>query len=255
MRHIVLTTFKQMILICCLVYIPATGFCGEEVEKIIAFGDSITTGFWENTNHNQGDRVGGYEPDLEKLTEEINNLHHVHNYGLGGERTTSSSRHPYPEGGIHRLKNHVLPAAADAKYILIMEGTNDYWDGITPHATRDNLEYMINLARSYNIIPIIGTLTPDTRSYAGGKKITKRNELIREMAAKNNVPVADFYPQMIDDWNTVYAGCAELKGEPDTVHPCRAGYAKIAQIWFETLNLPVNYKHATSWLPLLLDEQ
>ncbi len=215
--------------------------------SIIAFGDSITEGYGDTR------KPAGYETDLEKLTDAINNYHDVLNFGLGGERTTNTERYPYPEGGIHRLTERVLPAAPPAKYILIMEGTNDYWDGITSGATIDNLRYMITKAREAGLEPIIGTLTPDTRFYAQDKNILELNSLIRKMAEEEDVVVADFYPQMIEDWEAVYAGCPfpEYLGEPDMVHPCRQGYEKMAEIWFEALNLPVIGLPFT-WLNLLL---
>ncbi len=210
---------------------------------IIGFGDSITEGFWEITDHTQGARVGGYEPDLEALTDEINNHYDVLNYGIGGERTAVP--HGISSGGYNRLKNSVLPAQPNAEYILIMEGTNDIWSGISRETTIYTLGLMIDKAITYGIIPILATLTPDTRAgISEFKNVPDYNNRITQLASDKNVVLADFYTPMITEWESKYS-------HSDLIHPSREGFEKIAEIWFEALALPIRLSPAP-WMNLLL---
>lgn len=246
---------SHLVLYVCVSFFIMPAICHASRDKeIITFGDSITEGYGEVSNNSPGDRVGGYQAELEKLTDAINNHYDVLNYGLGAERTIDTERHPYPEGGYHRLKNQVLPSRPNAEYILILEGTNDVWDSISHQTTVYNLGVMVDMAKSYGIIPILGTLTPDTRPGIDDfKNIPSLNQLIRDLAIQKNVKYADFYPAMIDQWNTLYSGCSYGGLPIDFLHPCPEGYDRMGEIWFETLGLPA-YLHRTPWIKLLLKD-
>ena len=58
----------------------------------------------------------------------------------------------------------------------------------------------------------------------------------KAMAANKNVVVADLYTEMVADWNTVYT-------DDDPLHPNRAGYVKMAEVWFgATFPCSIDYR-------------
>lgn len=205
-----------LVVIC---FSAANSGAAERSREFIAFGDSITQGVPETGPPPNGARIGGYEPDLEKLTDARNEHYDVYNYGIGGETTWE---------GFLRIDS-VLAQHPNAKHLLLLEGTNDIWSGISREDTVTLLFWMINEAREYGIEPVLGTLTPDTRGEVGEyKNVPAYNNLIRPMAEENNILLAEFYDAMIADWNAVYAS-------EDLLHPSRAGYERMAQIWFKTI--------------------
>ncbi|RUA02325.1 MAG: hypothetical protein DSY89_03005 [Deltaproteobacteria bacterium] len=193
---------------------PAQPDAGSDV--IIAYGDSITQGIPYITYNGDGRRVGGYEPYLESLTLGIGWSTHVLNYGVGGETSMA---------GYSRLSG-VLNMHA-AKYVLIMEGTNDPLLGISPHSTIQFLGGMVTTSRQHQVIPIIATLTPDTKKDEGEKDIPgDYNMPIAQMAATRGVLLSDHYAAMIGNWSALTA---------DGRHPNNAGYKVMAKTWFKSL--------------------
>lgn len=185
-------------------------------EVIIGYGDSITQGIPYITYNGDGRRVGGYEPFLETLTLGIGWPTQVLNYGVAGETSM---------GGYSRLGG-VLSLHA-AKYILIMEGTNDSLFGISPHSTIQFLSGMLTVSRQHQTTPIIATLTPDTRNDAGEKNIpADYNMPIIQLAASRGVSLSDHYKAMVDNWSALTA---------DGRHPNNAGYRVMAKTWFKSL--------------------
>jgi len=220
---------KTLILFVVMHLLPA-GFIGDAAaqdelrkKEIIAFGDSITVGLPEQEIDPAGGlRIGGYEPDLEALTDGRNDHYDVFNFGDGGEVTAE---------GIQRFRNE-LAKHPQAEYVLILEGTNDIWAEISREDTVWNLAAMVDKARDAGIEPILGTLTPDPRD--NGKNVPLYNRMIKEMAVEKNVVVADLYAEMVDDWETTYIDILypDVPSWNDWLHPNRAGYAKMAEVWF-----------------------
>lgn len=258
-RYILLFFFSFAISTMCL----TTSTAAERDKTIIAFGDSITQGWFLVMEHTPGDRVGGYQPYLEVLSDDIKNHYDVLNYGFGGERTVYDPDKPEYKGGFERLKRDVLPAHPKAEYILIMEGTNDLWSGISQETTVYTLGEMTRYAVSYGMIPILGTITPDTRQGIQElKNLPALNNKIRAVAVQKDVTIADFYPAMISKWNSLYASDSDPVWNPtlgkfqgDLIHPSSAGYEKMAEMWFEALELPIpSTIFPTWWLHLLLQK-
>jgi lysophospholipase L1-like esterase len=204
-----------------------------------AFGDSLTSGYpyWSGMDGNgcvPSSCNGGYEPPLQTMLRAGGREAVVQNWGRRGD--TSSS-------GLARLD--AVLAISNPRYILLMEGTNElYWGR---HATvRDNLGKMIDKARARGVIPILGTFTPDLRYPQ--KDIPRANALLKELALKKEVAVADHYSAVIDNWRTL---CTS-----DTMHPNREGYAIMARVWAEAIQTAdrMNAPDLTPILMLLLDE-
>ena len=186
---------------------------GSSVRIIIGFGDSITQGSPYITEHGNGRRVGGYEPKLEAL---LSNTY-VLNYGFSGEITSN---------GVNRIDD--VLSGSNAKYILILEGTNDIIFAISPESTIYNLGVMIDKSRGYNAIPVLSTLTPDTKAGNSEKNIpTVYNPKIVDLATEKVVTLCDQYNAVVDDW-------ALLSG--DGLHPNDDGYQVMAETWFNTLD-------------------
>ena len=182
---------------------------------IIGYGDSITQGVPFVNSYGNGRRVGGYEPYLEALTRSAGWQTQVLNYGVGGE----SSR-----GGYRRLRS--VLGAHSAKYILIMEGTNDLlYYGISPSSTLRYLSAMIDISRKYDVLPILSTLTPDTKN--SGKNIEgDYNPQIIRLTSEKKIPLADQYKAVASKWYSLTY---------DGLHPNDAGYKVMADTWFDAM--------------------
>jgi len=206
--------------------------------RIIGFGDSITAGrpysdLVGGGRHN----YGGYEPPLVQLLDDDGLEAYVYNWGVGGETT--------PEG-VNRIDIVLSTQASD--YILIMEGTNDQWEGISESTTATNLEVMIDKCRAAGTRPILGNLTPADRD-TGNQIPNVYNPAISRMVAdkekveKIEVELVDHYSAVVDRWDELHA---------DPVHPNLEGYRAIAQTWFNSLKPIIRSRFYRSAIILLL---
>ncbi len=185
-------------------------------KTIIGYGDSITQGIPYVAEAGAGRRIGGYEPDLEAITQGFGWNTEVLNYGFGGESSA---------GGLSRLGNQTL-GKHNAKYVLILEGTNDLiYYGISVDSTLYFLGQMIDKSRAFNVIPVIATLTPDTKSPKNNIP-TDYNPRIKDLAFRKNCALADQYAATISNWPSL---------TDDGLHPNRAGYRVMAQAWYDAL--------------------
>ena len=185
---------------------------------ILGFGDSITQGYPYRDEPGGGGRFplpdNGYEPTLETLLAVDSRSSQVLNWGVAGEKTYD---------GLKRINSVLSNPYAD--YILILEGTNDYWH-ISYETTIFNLGWMIDESRDQNVTPILSTLTPDTLNPE--KPITTEyNPAIRELAVQKGVRLADQYAALIGGW--------ELSYTYDGLHPNAVGYNVMAQTWFNAI--------------------
>ncbi|MGD9972833.1 MAG: SGNH/GDSL hydrolase family protein [Desulfatirhabdiaceae bacterium] len=183
----------------------------------LGFGDSITVGYPYITTPGNGQRIGGYEPTLEAALNSTNGSWQVLNWGVFGENTFD---------GLNRFDSTV--SGYPGAYILILEGTNDIWSGISPGSTVYNLGIMIDKSRNAGLSPILATLTPDQRE--GGvyyKNIpVNYNPAIVNLAASKEVPLCDQYNAMLADWDTL---------NYDGLHPNSQGYQVMGNAWHQTM--------------------
>lgn len=172
---------------------------------VIGFGDSITYG--------TGSYTGGYETKLEPLLISRCGEAAVLNYGIRGETTGAGS------GRI----DSVLAAQPNANFILILEGTNDLFNGLSLDSTQYNLEVMITKSRNANVTPILATLTPDTRDGSEHKDIYGTyNPMIQSIGVDMEVAVVDMWDAVAYNWGG-WSG--------DGLHPNDGGYNVMAMAW------------------------
>ncbi|MCC6220367.1 MAG: hypothetical protein IT291_03900 [Deltaproteobacteria bacterium] len=118
--------------------------CDEHL-KIITFGDSITAGTGDSEGFGYPGRLNLIFPATE-----------VKNYGRPGERTPT---------GKQRAAD-VFVAEADADFIVILEGVNDYWiSGYNASSSKSNLLTMTSLAENTGAIALLAKLTAVRRSF------------------------------------------------------------------------------------------
>jgi lysophospholipase L1-like esterase len=176
---------------------------------LIAVGDSITYGI----NHDNPSEEG-YVPKLSRLLGK-----NVINLGVPGATSGDVADH------IVEYLERYHPT-----HVLLLVGANDVisfpWD-VTHYI--HVLQYIINTIRTYNAIPVVGTLTPFCSDYASDystRNINDRNEAIHQDIEKGmSVTIADFAAIFTCDMMEHNGGH----------HPNSWGYEVMAQIWYETL--------------------
>ncbi|MDD8025172.1 MAG: SGNH/GDSL hydrolase family protein [Acidobacteriota bacterium] len=184
--------------------------------RYIGFGDSITYG---TINHEDAPELG-YIPRLDALLDAVLGPSEVVNEGLGGEETS---------GGNLRIGSVI--AVRLARYILIMEGTNDV-TFLRPVSTSiANLRSMISQSLNYGLLPVLATIVPrrDAKWYISSYQEIHiaLNAAIRLLAVEMNVPLADM-DKVFNDY--LPGGPGALLSE-DLKHPNETGYQVLAKTW------------------------
>jgi lysophospholipase L1-like esterase len=193
-----------VLLICCLfISFSATSYSA----NIIAFGDSITYG--------RSSRTGGYPPKLKSLLNANGKPSNVLNKGISGEMTPA---------GVARFDSVLNSWPSDI--ILIMEGTNDIWRGLSVQTTQRNLQAMINKAKAKGVTPVIATLTPSNKNGSQALIQNVWNPMIKNLAANNGVILSDHYTGINPTWGSSNA---------DGLHPNDRGYQTIANTWYGSI--------------------
>lgn len=187
----------------------------------LAFGDSITDG-QAATGDGQG-----YTGQLERMLSAHFGLAKVINDGID----SSSS-----ERGDSRIAASL--ASGRPAFTLILYGTNDWSDplcGRPPCFTISNLRSMVQKVKAAGGFAFVGTLlmtnlgddfraSPQRNSW-----IVAQNEAIRQMATEEGVVLVDLYAAFERSplaWSELFA---------DYIHPSAAGYALMAETWFEAI--------------------
>ncbi|MEA2115039.1 MAG: GDSL-type esterase/lipase family protein [Thermodesulfobacteriota bacterium] len=206
---------------------------------ILAFGDSITQGFARDADGEEygilepprGARIDwwGYEIKLEYMLEHTlgTGTSSIYNWGYHGLRSDSALRCDQDWDCI----DDVL-ASREADMILILLGANDPYDGISASTTKYNLSEMIDKSRARGVVPVLGTITPNSSDEAlfDPALINKSyNPLIRDLAEEKKVPLAEHYEAMDQNWDLLYTSGdgLHLNDEP--------GNKKLAQNWHKAI--------------------
>jgi lysophospholipase L1-like esterase len=193
------------------------------VDRIIAFGDSIT---WGSLGRRRPFSILGPDHSYPAQLQELLSSRYtadtirIFNEGVPGETT--------PEGVVR------LPAVLTADkgdVLLLLEGVNGV-KSASASSQVANLRTMVRTAKSRKLTMLIATLTPISdareRVHPGTRAaIVALNGAIVSMARSERInPVVDLYGAM--------EGQDELLG-PDGLHPNAAGYAMMAELFAEEI--------------------
>lgn len=185
------------------------------LREIIAYGDSITQGYPYLQSPGNGTWFGGYEWILAWILKKKGSPASVLNHGWGGEDTAV---------GLSRLPL-VLSYEPGADQVLIMEGTNDEWNGVSFQTTLHNLEAMLDVCLNAGVEPVISTLLPASRDPEHDIE-NFLNPGIRTMAANKGVRLCNPH-----DIFAHYASVLFVDG----LHPNWLGYIVLAREWSNVL--------------------
>ena len=159
---------------------------------VVLMGDSITE-FWKT---NSPDFFANY-PLIDR--------------GISGQTTSQM---------VVRFEQDVI--ALKPKTVVILAGINDIAENtgpITLEAVFDNIEIMVNKAKSHKIKPILCSVLPANKFWWNSKiypadKVIALNKMIKAYALKNKITYVDYYAVMVD----ADKGLQYQYGE-DGVHP------------------------------------
>lgn len=208
--------FAQALVLAGIFFFP----CQLLAYQILTIGDSITKGWPYVLENPWGDRTGGYQPYLENYLSNDGLTSAVYNWGVGGETTV---------GGVARI-NDVLDSRG-SDFMLIMEGANDLYAGISSSTTQANIGVMIDRVKAKGVSPVVGTITPNTMTSGFDYWIrSSYNPKILSIAKAKNAMIADQYDALRPNWNDL---------NTDGLHPNQAGYKLIAYTWFQVLAPPI----------------
>jgi lysophospholipase L1-like esterase len=201
-------------------------FGNNDSRRVSAFGDSITFGVLEQRMRGVAPSLvtsNNYPNILQSMLRGVDAAWRVVNRGVGGEESNL---------GAGRLPS--VLAIDRPGFVLIMEGTNDASDDISPGAIVNNLESMVLQAKGNRSIPILATIPPNFRNDLNARDIIdKTNNLIRDLVKQQRIVLAEMFNGM---------NKRELWGQApdrDPLHPNEQGYSVMAGIWFEAMKRAV----------------
>ncbi len=187
----------------------------------IAFGDSITEGAFDDS----GFDALGYPPRLVRRLANVGLEASVDNRGKGGETTAEA---------LSRI-TRVLDDGGDG--LLLMEGTNDINDGISPETTTFNLAEMARRANARGIETVYATIVPrvpTARFDPTNRQTAERAALLREQAWSDGRRLVDPFQVF---WTTPDVFDVFYSGEDRNVgHPNGEGYDLLADTFTQVLN-------------------
>jgi lysophospholipase L1-like esterase len=204
--------------------------------KFMAFGDSITAG---EVTVPVGSLFGGFGTSTRQVLVQSASYPTVFgrtltgrypsqaaaitvsNYGLSGEKAINA-------------RNRFIPAlnAVAPEVVLLMQGYNDIGGGADGAASgaASEIRNMINEAHRRGMRVFLATLAPPR---PGGNRaiaqiyVDDYNGRMRDAAAREGATLVDIYAALLPDV-TRYIGI-------DGLHPTEAGYAKIADTFFQAI--------------------
>jgi len=178
-----------------------------EPHTVVFLGDSITAGY--------GLENPGAEAYPALIQEKIRAAHlpwRVVNAGVSGDTTA---------GGRRRL-DWILRQQVDV--LVVALGGNDGLRGIDPNVTRDNLQAIIDRARSKQPairVVLVGMQMPVNMSEEFAQRY---REIFPELAARNHTPLVPFLLEGV--------GAVPELNQPDLIHPTARGQSVIAgTVW------------------------
>jgi acyl-CoA thioesterase-1 len=188
--------------------------------KVTAFGDSITAGVLELKRRDfRLSTSNNYPALLQGKLQSLDPAWRVVNRGVGGEHTAE---------GVSRLPSTL--AIDQPGFVLILEGTNDASRCDDSNVVANNLHNMVRTVKVNQSIPIIGTIPPSFRNDpCADDVIDDVNNQIRAFARAENIVLAEIFNGMND------RALFGIASDRDPLHPNEAGYAVMADIWFQAM--------------------
>ena len=186
----------------------------KSLNRIVAFGDSLTAGFQSPTGDNP---MGELTPYGEFLHQLLGGAVEVKIRGINGELTTEM---------VMRFSRDVISLKPD--YVMILGGTNDLGWNARPQEIMRNLVTMYARAKSAGITPVAITV-PSIRGF--DELIHPRhvlNNLILEYGQAQSQPVVDLFIA------TAEVGSLRLAEDysNDGLHLSTEGYKLLADLLY-----------------------
>ena len=182
---------------------------------IVALGDSTTAGtpFFlspvEAPPDGEGDRAAPFPAALEALRPGWRVL----NRGVAGERADQVRA---------RFERDVLPARP--RFVVVLAGVNDVYQGRDPRETKADLRWMYARARRAGVEPVAASVMPFSRATrVQAARLRELNAWIKAEAASEGTAFCDLGAATASK-----ADPDALAGSPDGLHPDRAGYKAAA---------------------------
>ena len=192
-------------LVCFFFFTSFHNAVGKEREVILAFGDSITHGY----------KYTPYSAFLQNKLDKGGLDAVVVNSGVNGEVTSEGAARI--KGVLQRTK---------PKYVFVMEGANDAIKGLPLENIINNLNHMIVESKKYGAIPVLSTITPNTRKNRVLKRIPAEiNPAVRDLARRHEIKLVDNFERLNKKWTKV---------QWDGLHPHNYGQLVMAENWFTT---------------------
>ncbi len=92
-----------------------------------------------------------------------------------------------------------MPASRGADVVVLQGGVNDLVQGFSPEKAVRNIREMVGRVKAAGLSPLLANLLPvNRRRQLLVDKITRLNDLIRELARDENVAVVDFFGLLED---------------------------------------------------------
>ncbi len=200
------------------------------ISSIVAFGDSLTAGVTSSVIQTivQLEPNNSYPVQLRELLRERYSAQNIRvtNAGVPGEDAAEA---------VSRFQSELGRLQPDV--VLIMEGTNDLsptspTPGILGAAA---IETMVRDAKGRGVDPILATIPPQRTSRGNEPMVPPYNDLIRQIAIRENAPLVDVY-QVISFGRCIGSQSLVLSclGDDD-LHPTVEGYGLIAEAFFQRL--------------------
>jgi acyl-CoA thioesterase-1 len=178
----------------------------QKVQKIVAFGNSLTAGMGLTTTET-------YPAQLQKILEDDGFQYEVVNAGISGETTS---------GGLRRID---WTLDDDVKFVILELGANDFLRGTPISLMKENLSSIIETIQSRGAVVILAGMEAPTNSGPDYQK--EVHEAYRELAKKYHLP---FIPFFLDGVIT-----NETLMQDDQTHPNAKGSKILAQNVYQVL--------------------
>jgi acyl-CoA thioesterase I len=184
--------------------------------KILAFGDSLTSGYGLPPGEGFTDQLGQALKDQGVNAKVING-------GVAGDTTAD---------GLSRLD---WSLADDPAVVIVELGGNDALRGLDPAVTKKNLDAILTkLQQQHRVILLAGMLAPPN---LGSDYAASFNPIFPDLARQHQVTL---YPFFLDG----VAGNPSLV-QPDGIHPTAQGVAIIVQRILPSLHEAIGRARAT----------